>query len=370
MQRRIPEPVDVRHVDFNGARLLYFGGCDYLRFGHLPEVRNAAIESLKNEPSLSIGASRATTGDHQVYRELESQLAILTDSEDALLTGAGYLANLCLIPFLQQSADLLLMDDHCHPSLNDLAHFSGVPTERYRHCDPNSASKLLRKRQKGERCFLLSETMFGLDGSVMPLLEFHEALPVDVCFLLDEAHGLGILNSDFYKTIRNSRVLVKSLSLAKTIGCHGGAIAGPSDLVYSIEQNASIWAGHTPIPIHIARAALKSIEHWSIHPESRIELSLNIKRLSNALSDLRLLSGDPMMTPVCSFSIGTFVNQAESILQESGIFPSIIRYPGSKTQQLLRIAISSKHTNEDIQILKSALSKLKKELQIESFKFR
>ena len=259
-----PQPLDDRHVTLNGTKLLYFGGCDYLRMSHNKEVRQAALNSLNALPCISSSASRTTTGNHEVYKALEQKLASFTHMEGALLTGAGYLSNLVLSGYLRDHADVLLMDEHSHPSLKDTAQLSGLQTVSYQHCKAQSALSKFKLLPPTHRCFLLSESVFGLDGSVMPTEVFHEILPTKISFLIDDAHGFGILGQNLNLTETASqireRILIKTLSLAKVVGCNGGAVVGPQEIINTISNTAATWAGHTPLPMHLAHAALKSIE--------------------------------------------------------------------------------------------------------------
>lgn len=307
MDNPAPQPQDERHIAFKGMKLLYFGGCDYLRLSHQTKIRNTAIEALKKEPSLSASASRTTTGERSIFRELESELASVNQMEDAILTGAGYLANLCLNSYLRDTADGLLMDEQCHPSLKDTARLAGLPIQTYRHCSVNSAVKISNRLPVHQHWFLLSESMFGLDGSFMSLQSFKQKLRPEISFLIDDAHGFGILDKSYWdqsnSSTKDSRTIIKTISLAKVIGCHGGAILAPAKVTSSIRNQENTWAGHTPIPMHLAQAAIKSIECLSTKPELSLRLNQNIAVMSGILSKLCLIEKHPLRSPVFSLSL-------------------------------------------------------------------
>lgn len=363
-----PEPFNERYVTLEGKKLLYFGGCDYLRLSHDEEIHQAMIESIQNSPSLSSGASRTTTGDHRVYHKLEHKIAKMLQMEDAILTGAGYLANLCLSSYLRSSFDGIMLDEHSHPSLKETAELTGLPTIAYRHADVNSAAEIAKGLTEKQRWILLSERMFGLDGSIMPLKMFNEKLPQKIPFLIDEAHSFGILNQQLKinpsTSPEQSRFVIKTISLAKTIGCHGGAIVAPRIVTRTIRKHGTTWAGHTPFPMHLAIAAMKSIDILKDKPELNLRLQQNIAQMSGMLSESEFTENCQLASPVISllFHQSHDTNQMQDMIKiaiESGIYPSFIKYSGSKNQYVFRSAISSRHNKEDLQQLVKALVKLK-----------
>ena len=376
MSTPTPETIDERHVALEGKKLLYFGGCDYLRLSHQAEIRLSAVESLRNEPSLSSSASRATTGDRSIYLQLEKLLTALNRTEDTLLTGAGYLANLSLSSYLSEAADGLLIDAQCHPSLRDAAKLSGLPVRYYQHCNVRSAAEISSALPDNQHWFLLSESMFGLDGSVMPLNAFRKMLPVSVSFIIDDAHGFGVLGHNFWNegdtSSGDARAVIKTLSLAKTVGSHGGAIAGPLKVTNSIRNQGATWAGHTPFPMHLAHAAIKSIEWLSTKPELGLQLSHRINLMSNILSDLGLLKKPGCMSPVFSFRFEENLTEESiqainNLVIDSGIYPSFIRYPGGMNHLIFRVAISSSHQKGDIEKLGKILMQLSQSFGCEQF---
>src|SRR5260221_8938021 len=70
------------YVRFGRRKLIYFGGCDYFRFSYRAEIRYAAARVLR-DGGWNVAASRATTGNHPLYRELETALARFFKSESA-----------------------------------------------------------------------------------------------------------------------------------------------------------------------------------------------------------------------------------------------------------------------------------------------
>ena len=94
-------------VNRGGRRLLSFSCNDYLNLSSHPALKAAAIAAI-GQHGVGAGASRLVTGNHPLFRELESRLAGLKGTEAACVFGSGYLANSGIIPVLAGAQDLVL----------------------------------------------------------------------------------------------------------------------------------------------------------------------------------------------------------------------------------------------------------------------
>src|SRR5437764_14463467 len=114
-----PEPIEFlagNYVRLGTRKLLYFSGCDYFRLARHPRLL-AAARSAVSKHGLNVAASRATTGNHPLYRQLENRLSLFFDVADSLLVASGYIANLIVGQALAGSFSHILIDERAHPSL-------------------------------------------------------------------------------------------------------------------------------------------------------------------------------------------------------------------------------------------------------------
>ena len=81
------------------------------------------------------GASRLVTGNHPLYAALEARLAAAKGTADALVFGAGYLANSGIIPALIGGADVIFVDELAHACIWAGAKLSAARTVVFRHND-------------------------------------------------------------------------------------------------------------------------------------------------------------------------------------------------------------------------------------------
>ena len=117
-------------VERGGRRLLSFSCNDYLNMSQHPATKRAAMAALERYGAGS-GASRLVTGNHPLYAELESRLARMKETEDALVFGSGYLANAGIIPVLIGRDGLVLIDELAHACL-----YAGAQLSRGRRASP------------------------------------------------------------------------------------------------------------------------------------------------------------------------------------------------------------------------------------------
>jgi 8-amino-7-oxononanoate synthase len=152
-----------------GRRLISFSCNDYLGLTQHPRVI-AAMQAAAARYGAGAGASRLVTGNHPLLAELEARLARFKGTEDAVVFGSGYLANLGVIPTLVGPGDLILADELSHACLHAGAKLSGATVQRYRHNDVRHLANLLAARRSAHRrCLVLTEGVFSMDGDLAPL---------------------------------------------------------------------------------------------------------------------------------------------------------------------------------------------------------
>lgn len=359
--------INERQVEFEGKALLYFGGCDYLRLSRHPEVVACLQASAEKAGHISVGASRSTTGNHAIFESLERELAAYLSCEAAVLTGAGYLANLSLAAYFREHASHLIIDSRAHSSLKDAARLSELPMHFYQHRNVGSAAEICKKLQPPTQCFLLTDGVFGLDGTTAPLSNLHALLPEEIGFVIDDAHGFGVMGMEGKGTGSEidwgCRPIIRTISLAKTLGCHGGAVAGSQHVIETIHSRSPVWSGHTPFPVSLGEACSVSLSKLAKDRTRHRRLNENLNQMGRLIKKSTAWPSIKLSFPVVSFVCDRMENpnfraEMERIFIQHGIFPSIIRYPGISERLLIRLAICSEHALEDLKILVAALESL------------
>ncbi|MGE3714840.1 MAG: aminotransferase class I/II-fold pyridoxal phosphate-dependent enzyme, partial [Alphaproteobacteria bacterium] len=270
------------------ADLLSFSCNDYLGLTRHPEVIKAAQDALQLYGA-GAGASRLITGNNPLYNELENLLAETKGTEAACVFGSGYLANLGVIPALVGRGDLILADKLSHACMLDGAKLSGAKLLRFSHNDAEHCQQLLAThRGNYNKCLLMTETIFSMDGDPAPLAELSSlAEKFDSSLLTDDAHGLGFnpstrrgehgrgtllakpdqANPHPNPTLEREGNWVQMGTLSKASGSYGGYVCGSATLIDYIKTSARSLIYSTALPPATLAASISALRIMQQEPE-------------------------------------------------------------------------------------------------------
>jgi 8-amino-7-oxononanoate synthase len=352
------QPTGRTEVRWRGKRLVYFGGCDYFRLASHPAVWRALRAGL-NRFGLGVSASRLTTGNHELYEQLEARLADFFGVGSATLAGNGSAPNLMVTQALAGQFTHALMDERAHGSLVDAALMLDCPVIRFKHRDAADLARVIR-RLGSIRPLVLTDGMFSHDGGVAPLKEYLALLPRGAMLLVDDAHGAGGLGEHGRGTpehagVRSPRI-IQTITLSKAFGVYGGAVLGTRKLQAAIHTRSRAFVGSTPLPLPLAAAAIKSVAILKSGYKLRARLRRNTERVREQLRRNGIPCAD-MPGPIISL-IPRNARESARLWREllkAGIHPPLIHYPGGPEAGYYRFAISSEHTVEQLDGLARAL---------------
>ncbi len=354
------QQLDRVFVRYRGRTLVYFGGCDYFRLAFHPDVLAAARDATVRY-GLNVAASRATTGNHSLYVELENELARFFEVDRALLTPSGYATNLVAAQGMASHVTHALIDEQAHASLDDAAELLGCQVDRFRHLSPSDLAERLRRLPDAARPLVLSDGLFAREGTIAPLADYLRLLPRNGLLLVDDAHGAGILGSSGRGTpeicgVRRENRLIQTCTLSKAFGTYGGAILGNASLIGRIVRQSRQFAGSTPLPPPLAAAALKAVQIVRSDPGLRSRLADRVRLVKDALCKTALAQPQTP-SPVIAVQARTVPAAARlrKDLLRRGIYPTLIRYPGGPPRGYFRFALSSEHTHKQLDALTASL---------------
>ena len=324
-----------------------FSGCDYLRLSWHPSVRQAAKDAI-DEWGLDTAASRITTGDLALYRELEKSLARFFRAEAAVLTPSGYMAPIVAAQAMAGRFTHALLDDGSHGCLHDAAGMLGCPVVPFRHDDAEALAAAAHVCGTGAKLLVLAHGLSPLDGSVRPLDRYLAAVPSDAWMLVDDAHGAGVLGPKGRGVVGSlgldqSRVVL-TMTLSKAFGCHGGAVLGPRWLRASAFATSRAFGGGTPLPPPMAAAAMESVRIMQDSVPARARLAANAARAREVLAGP---DADPFLRPGPMFCVAPATPEGLARLRrgllDAGIFPPLIRYRNGPAGRFFRFEIGRAH---------------------------
>jgi 8-amino-7-oxononanoate synthase len=222
-------PRDARTISVKGRDYVNLASNDYLALRFRPELIERAREWAARY-GVGAGASRLVTGNLDVFAGVEEKVAKLKRKPAALVMASGFQANASVLAALLDRAalgaePLVFADRLNHASLHFGCKAAGVRELRYRHCDAAHLAELLTRYQGDSRPkFILTESVFSMDGDVAPLAEIALlARAHDANLIVDDAHATGILGEGGRGLSDEADIAIGTFS--KALGSFGAYVA-------------------------------------------------------------------------------------------------------------------------------------------------
>ena len=221
--RSIPDLVHQgRYIMRENCKMLNMSSNDYLGLASNENLRQSFLQQYgDNFPSFTSSSSRLLTGNFPVYTDLEQLIAQRFQRESALLFNSGYHANLGILPSLTTTKSLILADKLVHASMIDGICLSQCEFFRYRHNDYEHLKSLLEKNAgKFDRTFIVTESVFSMDGDVADLkylAQLKKQFP-NTYLYVDEAHAIGVYGKNGLGIAERANVIADIDLLVGTFG--------------------------------------------------------------------------------------------------------------------------------------------------------
>lgn len=293
-------------------------------------------------------SSRFIRGERDLYQRLEKGLATWCKTENALLFSSGYMANLGVITSLVKKNDLVFSDALNHASVIDGVRLSGARVVIFPHRDVDRLKAALKDTPENVPKFLLTESLFSMDGTIAPLPSYAEiARQHEMALIVDESHAIGIYGENGAGLIEHfgvrDQVLCSINGLGKAFGCYGAFIVGAGDIIELIKQRARTLMYTTALPplaLFAIEEALKLIQEGH---QWRSTLFAHMARLSELRS-----SPEPLFSPIIPFLLNenNKALKAADYLSQAGFDVRAIRPPTvPEGTARLRITTNISHTH-------------------------
>jgi len=342
--------------------LVSFSSNDYLGLASDPRLFAEAAAAFSTS-GFGAAASRLVSGSFPEHHALEAELAAFLNLPSALLFPSGYQANIGVITALAGPADLIVADRLVHASLIDAFRLSRAKLAFYKHLDLDQAAHhLTRLGPSHRRRFLVTESLFSMDGDIAPLSALANlAAEHDAALVVDEAHAFGTLGPSGRGLCAQlgCRPDVFIATLGKAFGASGAFIAGSSSLCSVLANKARSFIYTTAAPPPVAAAARGALRIIASNEGDQLRLALSA-RASRLRAGLALpFDPSPISTPIVPLVLGdnAAALAAAATLRASGYLLQAIRPPTVPPGQArLRITLSAHHTDQHIDGLLAALA--------------
>ena len=346
-------------VERDGRSLISFSCNDYLGLATDPATIAASVAATEQQGT-GAGAARLVTGSFSLYRGLERRLADLKRSEDAVVFGSGYLANVGLIPVFAGEPDLILIDALAHSSLLSGASLSGASVVSFAHNDASALAKLLATRRPLHRhCLILTEGVFSMDGDLAPLPELAAlALEHDAWLMTDDAHALGVVGGGRGSGFAHGKPVAVPLqmgTLSKAVGAYGGYLCASHEVCELVRNRARSFVYSTGLPPGTVAAASAALEIIATDPQ-RVGRPLALAR--EFTKALHLPAATSAIVPLV-LGDNQAALDASAALLDAGLLVTAIRPPTVPAGTArLRFTFSAAHSVSDIAALVTAVEAL------------
>jgi 8-amino-7-oxononanoate synthase len=340
---------------------LDFSSNDYLGLSTHPRVVQAMVSAIEREGVGSTG-SRLLRGEREAFAEIERRFAVFKGAERALYFSSGYLANLAVLTTFAEGGDVILSDSRNHASLIDAGRLSSAKRVVFPHKDVGALAQLLSRPPSSGHTFVVTESLFSMDGDVPPLAEY-----ADLCrrhgatLVVDEAHAVGIYGTRGSGLLEEHGVdashCISINTAGKALGASGAFVAGPVWAIDYLIQRARPFIFTTAAPPAMAAAIAASLDVIAAEPDLRSRLMDRVKRLRAQMSTLGLPvpSSFSQIIPVV-VGENERASEAAAALQGQGFDVRAIRPPSvAPGTARLRISINVTLTDEDIDSFVRAL---------------
>lgn len=331
-----------------------FSSNDYLGLAGDVRLQEAAIEVMRSSGVGSTASRLIMT--HEEHDSLEAELATWLQAERVQLFNSGYAANVGVLSTLAGPEDVIFSDQLNHASLIDGSRLSKARVVVYRHADLADLERLLVEVD-GKRRFIVSESIFSMDGDVADVVGLEKlAGQYGAVFLLDEAHAVGVTGPEG-RGVAAARGVTPDLligTLGKAFGCYGAFVAGasqPVDWLWNRARSLVFSTGLPPMISGAARCALSIIR--GLEGETRrATVSANAVRLA---SGIRSVAHSHILPWLIGSDVAAVL--ASQKLLSQGLFAQAIRPPTvPEGTARLRLAVGMQPEEAIDQLVRALLS--------------
>ncbi len=277
LMRRLSSP---RGIDFSSN--------DFLCLARDERIKAAIGKAVEREGVGSTG-SRLLRGERDCFARVEKQFADFKKTSHALYFNTGYQANIGLLTAFLEDGDTVFSDEFNHASLIDGIRLSKAKRVIFHHRSVDEIAKLLREEKTGGQKFLVTESLFSMDGTIAPLDKY-----AGICretganLIVDEAHAVGVFGARGSGLIERfgveSEVFLSMNTAGKALGASGAFVAGDAWAIeYLVQKARSFIFSTAPLPAiaDALKTAIEIVREENQRREKLLNLSEFFRQLLN-----------------------------------------------------------------------------------------
>jgi len=285
---------------------------DYLGLARDHRVCRAAIDAICCGDGVGSTGSRLLRGHRDIFTQAEQEFAHWKGTERSLFFTSGYQANLGTLQTFIENGDVVFSDRLNHASLIEGVRLTKAKRILFHHLDVDQLAYRLRNwRGEGQK-FLVTESLFSMDGDVAPLAKYVELCKeTNTTLIVDEAHAVGLFGYSGSGLIEeyglNDEVFLSINTGGKALGVFGAFVAGSEWAIEYLVQKARTFIFTTAPSPMIPAALIRSMGLVREEVQRREYLHSLTRYLRTELLELGLIDDGDFLdgrSPIISVLIG------------------------------------------------------------------
>ncbi|HDH57599.1 MAG TPA: aminotransferase class I/II-fold pyridoxal phosphate-dependent enzyme [Bacteroidetes bacterium] len=357
-------------VNLNGQKVLMLGSNNYLGLTNHPEVKEAAIQAIRDFGTGCAG-SRFLNGTLVIHLQLEEKLAEFVNKEAVLLYSTGFQVNQGVIATLTGKDSVVISDKFDHASIIDGCRLAFGKSLKFNHNDMEDLERVLQSAAEAKTRLIVVDGVFSMEGDIANLpgiVELAERYDADV--MVDDAHSIGVIGPNGDGTAAHfgltDQVSLIMGTFSKSLASVGGFIAADEDTIHFLKHHSRALIFSASMPPASVASVLKALEILQREPERRHRLWENTHRMASGLQELGFdlgLSETPIIPVTVGDNLKVFIFCKR--LQEEGVFVNPVVAPAVQPDnQLIRISLMSTHTLDQVDFALEKMAKVGREIQL------
>ena len=359
-------------VAANEARILEAGGRTYLNLAsndylalRFHDALIGRAQDWARQYGTGSGASRLVTGNLDLFAQIETKVAALKNKPAALVMASGFQANAGVLHALFDKAalgsePLVFADRLNHASMHFGCKAAGIRQVRYRHADAGHLAELLDVHRDDPRPkFILTESVFSMDGDVAPMREIAGlARTHDAMLIVDDAHATGILGVHGRGLSDGADLIVGTFS--KALGGFGAYVACSETMRDYLVNRCSSFVYSTALPPPVLGAIDAALDLLPDLDAERAHVARLAARFRHDAQGQGFETG-PSSTQIVPVVVGSADAALDlgAQLREHGFWATPIRPPTvPRDTARLRFVFTAAHTEEDLDRLLDVLARV------------
>ncbi len=360
-----------------------FASCNYLGLDLDDEMYLTVLDEIKKWGVHPSWCRLVASPD--IYNQLEEKLSRLIGTEACVIFPTVTLISIGVIPAIVGKTGVMFLDKSGHETMYEgckIARDNGAVLESFGQNDFSTLEKLLDKHKNNPRKLILVDGVYSMTGDYADIPNLVKlAKKYDALLYIDDAHGFGVVGENpskkfpyghkgngivrYYGMNYDNIIYVGGCSkayssLAAFVGCS-------KEMETFIEAFATPYDLSGPCPIASLATMMQGLkindERGDVYREKLYNLT---HKAIEGLRNLGFKVVNNSEFPIISVHIGDtdkLIETANQIFDEDGILVTVSPYPMMKKgEEVQRITITAANTEEEVDALIRAFSKIRSQI--------